>query len=427
MGPTKESKIIIVGGGAFGLSTAYHMLISGYKDVTIVDRTTPPVPDGSSSDISRIVRADYDDLIYASMAREALVEWRSNAALAEAFHECGMLIMTPNEDGENDYLEQAYNNVKKLNGRAARLPTGADARKTLGLPYADALNSHSGYISYEAGWADANEAVAALFRECIGRGAKFVPGTMISIVHSDKKEKVSGIKLEGDEILSADFVVLATGAWTDSLFDTQSRALATGQPVAFIPVDTDEEFAEYSQLPIYINFKTGFYIFPPHPRDRVIKAARHSFGYTNFEPTALDPTRLSSQPQPVNFSAGELPKHLTTLPDDATDCIRHGLTTFLGPQFAKKAFQKTRICWYTDTPTKDFLFDYPPGYENLFIATGGSGHGFKFLPVVGKYALGCIEKSLAQELLDKFAWREKVILVKDGSRGGTPQIPLPNA
>ena len=45
----------------------------------------------------------------------------------------------------------------------------------------------------------------------------------------------------------------------------------------------------------------------------------------------------------------------------------------------------TRLCWYTDSLDNSFLIDYVPGYsETLFVASGGSGHGFKFLPVLGE-------------------------------------------
>ncbi|KAJ5400193.1 hypothetical protein N7465_010682 [Penicillium sp. CMV-2018d] len=40
-----------------------------------------------------------------------------------------------------------------------------------------------------------------------------------------------------------------------------------------------------------------------------------------------------------------------------------------------------------------FVIDYVPGYsDSLFICTGGSGHGFKFLPVLGKYVKNQLEK-----------------------------------
>ena len=43
------------------------------------------------------------------------------------------------------------------------------------------------------------------------------------------------------------------------------------------------------------------------------------------------------------------------------------------------------MCWYTDSLDNSFVIDYVPGYgDSLFVASGGSGHGFKFLPVLGK-------------------------------------------
>lgn len=53
------------------------------------------------------------------------------------------------------------------------------------------------------------------------------------------------------------------------------------------------------------------------------------------------------------------------------------------PSLATRPFNKTRLCWYTDTPTGDFIITYHPSHPNLFLATGGSGHGYKFLPVIG--------------------------------------------
>jgi len=50
----KNEKIIIVGAGCFGVSTAYHLLQRGYTDITIIDRShTLPAPDAASSDLNR--------------------------------------------------------------------------------------------------------------------------------------------------------------------------------------------------------------------------------------------------------------------------------------------------------------------------------------------------------------------------------------
>lgn len=51
---TKEDAVLVVGGGCFGISTAYHLLKRGFKDVTVVDRSEVlPAPDAASTDLSQ--------------------------------------------------------------------------------------------------------------------------------------------------------------------------------------------------------------------------------------------------------------------------------------------------------------------------------------------------------------------------------------
>ena len=43
-----------------------------------------------------------------------------------------------------------------------------------------------------------------------------------------------------------------------------------------------------------------------------------------------------------------------------------------------------RVCLYTNTPDHHFIIDQHPEHDCVFIATGFSGHGFKFQPIVGE-------------------------------------------
>lgn len=52
---------------------------------------------------------------------------------------------------------------------------------------------------------------------------------------------------------------------------------------------------------------------------------------------------------------------------------------------------KTRLCWYTDSFDNHFVIDFVPGSQGLMVATSGSGHGFKFLPNLGKHVVDLIE------------------------------------
>jgi len=44
-----------------------------------------------------------------------------------------------------------------------------------------------------------------------------------------------------------------------------------------------------------------------------------------------------------------------------------------------------KTCLYTNTPDENFVLDFLPGYnQQVVIAAGFSGHGFKFVSVVGE-------------------------------------------
>lgn len=46
--PTAGNKIIIVGGGCFGLSTAYALSLKNMYDIYVYDRQEIPAPDAAS-------------------------------------------------------------------------------------------------------------------------------------------------------------------------------------------------------------------------------------------------------------------------------------------------------------------------------------------------------------------------------------------
>jgi glycine/D-amino acid oxidase-like deaminating enzyme len=49
---------------------------------------------------------------------------------------------------------------------------------------------------------------------------------------------------------------------------------------------------------------------------------------------------------------------------------------------------ETRVCQYENTSSGDFLIDRHPEMENVWLAGGGSGHGFKHGPAFGEYLAG---------------------------------------
>ena len=69
--------------------------------------------------------------------------------------------------------------------------------------------------------------------------------------------------------------------------------------------------------------------------------------------------------------------------------MREHLRTYF-PELRDSPLSETRVCAYENTSNGDFLIDRHPDIENVWIAGGGSGHGFKHAPAVGEYVAGII-------------------------------------
>ncbi|KAJ5225861.1 hypothetical protein N7468_007086 [Penicillium chermesinum] len=120
----KSDSILVVGAGVFGLSTALELKRRGYEDITVLDRYTPPAEDGSSVDISRIIRIDYADPVYCQMAREAYEGWTTD--YKEHYYESGFALLS--ETPRNEWIEKSRATVLSIGGRVEDL---ADATQLL--------------------------------------------------------------------------------------------------------------------------------------------------------------------------------------------------------------------------------------------------------------------------------------------------------
>jgi sarcosine oxidase / L-pipecolate oxidase len=69
MSSRNSKRVLIIGGGTFGLSTAYHLAKSGYANVTVIDKS-PFLPSNSSAghDLNKIIRAEDESPWYAELA-----------------------------------------------------------------------------------------------------------------------------------------------------------------------------------------------------------------------------------------------------------------------------------------------------------------------------------------------------------------------
>jgi sarcosine oxidase/L-pipecolate oxidase len=149
----------------------------------------------------------------------------------------------------------------------------------------------------------------------------------------------TGSKIEGEHF------VLAAGAWSSGLASMYNSTLSTAQVIAYLPL-TEAEMEKYASLPIYANFSTGWFNFPPHEDTRMLKFAVHGWGYTR-KPGPREPNAGKSNISLPPLRAAKARPNFA--PPDGENRLRQGLREIL-PELAERKFDRMAVCWYTDTP-----------------------------------------------------------------------------
>ncbi|KAH9871858.1 hypothetical protein J1614_006116 [Plenodomus biglobosus] len=417
------SSVLIVGSGAFGLSTAWSLCNNPrYKDtsITVVDRQPFPTPDGSSIDTSRIIRPDYAAAHYTRLATTAMERWRTDFA-PKHYHQVGLAVTAWGP--EQKYVSESLANVRAIGAdKTEVLNSAADIRRACGLEGTDEWGSGStGYVNWSSGWADAEGAMMWL-REKVEKlnRVTFVTAGVQKLIINHETNTVSGVRLQEGKELRADLTILAAGAWTASLIDLRGLCKATGQAICYMPISSSEQ-AALANNPTILNLSHGLFMIPP--AKKLLKIARHGHGYLNPttipHPESEDPNETITVSLP--YTSVDNPSQ--AVPIEGQRQCRDFLTA-IHPSLAipSRPFTKSKICWYTDTRNGDFLISYHPKYKGLFVATGGSGHGFKFLPVIGDSIVECIEGRTPEDFKGKWDWPAERVPEDqwpgDGSRGG---------
>lgn len=415
MATSIPSSIIIVGSGVFGLGTA-HALTKRPElkatRITLLERLPFPAHDGSSVDSSRIVRPDYPDAAYSQLAAEAQQIWRGDFGDEGRYNESGLCIVLDEADSNDGraYMQGSLKNVqeklglkigsREQGGQLTVLDDEAAVSKVLSSMGGNA--GKYGYVNWTSGWAHAEDGIKHLRKLVEQTGRVEFRTAEVKQLLFEEGNGVRGVELANGEQLQADLTMLATGAWSSKFLDLRGIASASGQVLCYVELSQDEQ-DRLGKNPAMLNESEGIYIIPP--RDRVLKIARHGYGYANpmtiANPEKADENITVSLPWTKEDEPG------LGVPSEGQKACRDFLARCI-PDLADRPFFNTRICWYTDTPKSDWLIDHHPKYEGLFVATGGSGHGYKFLPVIGDRIVDVLLRQdrddLGAELRRKWQW-----------------------
>lgn len=312
-------------------------------------------------------------------------------------------------------MQKSLANVKRLGHTIGSRSSGADVsvlssradiETLIRQPAGHSGNGASGdfgYVNWRGGWADAEAGMRRLREKCssISR-IEFVTAQAKHLLFEGSA--VQGAVLTNDNTIRVDLTILAAGAWTPSLIDLRGIASATGQILTYLPI-SDEEQEILGQNPTILNESNGMFIITPSKN--LLKVARHGYGHAN--PVTIPHPEDPSQTITVSVPQTSWDEPNPLLPEEGVDACRHFLKeTF--PAFADRPFSHGRLCWYTDTAKGDYIVSYHPKYTGLFVTTGGSGHAYKFLPVIGEKIVECILGNTPEDFREKWKWPSRAEL-----------------
>ncbi|MFJ8511836.1 N-methyl-L-tryptophan oxidase [Lysinibacillus xylanilyticus] len=344
--------VIVIGAGSMGMATGYNLAKAG-KNVLMLDAFNPPHEEGSHHGETRIIRFAYGEgASYVPFVKRAGELWKELEALTNEalFLQTGVMNV-----GEETHT--FIQNVKK----SARLYDLTLEQYSA----AEAMEKWPG-LSLPENFVACFEPTAGVLRvEACIRAYKKLALEAGATLHTN--EKVRNIKAgeivsvqTANNIYEAKHLVVTAGAWATELLQTVDITIpVTPTRKTFAWFEADEHLYHEDIFPAYcFEFADSAYYGFPSIDGVGLKLGRHDGG-DGINPN--DPLRPFDE-------------------QDALD-LRNFINRFM-PQHGALKFGKP--CKYSMTPDEDFIIDLLPEHQNIVIAAGFSGHGFKFSSAVGE-------------------------------------------
>jgi glycine/D-amino acid oxidase-like deaminating enzyme len=363
----------VVGAGAFGAWTAWHLLRKGER-VLLLDAWGPAHARASSGGESRVTRTAYGaDDIYTRMAWDSLVDWRwlSERSGLPVFHETGVLFFFPRVE---PYVTQSLEVHRRLNIPIEALRRPEMAKR---FPQINWDGIEVGLYEPQLGALMARRAVQTLVAEFVKAGGEYrtaavmppaLPGAAAS-----GDAKLDALRTASGDVLSAERYLFACGPWLPKVFPASlgTRIFPTRQEAFFFAPEAGDTRFQPGSLPTWADFNNGdIYYGMPDLEARGVKIAHDAHG------------------PPIDPDTGDREASAGALAD-----VR-AFMKMRFPALATPPLVESRVCQYENSSNGDFLIDRHPAWRDVWLIGAGSGHGFKHAPAVGLYAASLATQTL---------------------------------
>jgi monomeric sarcosine oxidase len=353
----KSYDFAVVGAGVFGAWTAHFLRKSG-ASVILLDAHGPANSRASSGGETRVIRMGYGpDELYTRWAMRSLPQWLELSARVgkEIFHKTGVLwLSTPHDP----YLKSLCSVLAQAGVEREELNAEQIAHRWPQLRF---HGVRWGILEPASGLLMARASVQALVRDLMRSGVEYA---QLGVATPRGNGKLKEIQTSNGESISAGTFIFACGPWLPKLFPEllQDRIFITRQEIFFLGAPAGSADFRLPKMPVWLHRTYADLPYAlPDVEGRGFKIAFDRHG-ERFDPDS----------------------GMRVVPQSSVDHLRAYLRQYI-PALENAPVIETRVCQYENTSSGDFLVDRHPGFENVWIAGGGSGHGFKHGPALGEH------------------------------------------
>ncbi len=356
-----DHEVIVVGGGAMGAATAWHLARDGH-DVLLLEQFEALHTRGSSHGRTRIFRVAYRDPGYTSLALAALPWWRvlEDEAGVELLDQCGQI--DHGAPAARAEIEQSL----AAHGRPFEcLSVGEAEDRWPGL-----RTDRGAVLSPDGGFVEADRSVEVLLRRAAEHGAEIRTNEPVRHLERLGVDDGAGVRVITDlGRHRARVVVVAAGAWVAGLLGALGGpGGAITLPPLMVTLATPSHFAprrtvEHGPWPSVVHHTSG---------DDPL-----AFGaYAVWAPGTGMKVGLEDADRPVD--PDDRP---TEPPADAVAALVDYVEEWF-PGLDPTPLDP-HTCLFTSTPDEHFVMDRA---GPIVVVSPCSGHGFKFVPAIGRLA-----------------------------------------
>ncbi len=375
--------VVIVGAGAMGMASGYYLSQKGVK-VLMIDAHDPPHAHGSHGGDTRLIRhAVGEGVHYIPLALRSQELWNElqNLSGDEIFRETGILNFGYKGSG---FLEKTIEGARKYN---LEIETLTEDEIRARWPGVQGEDLEIGYYEKKGGVIMGENAIRTYRRLALQNGAELLTDTPVKSIHPEEN-KVT-VRTENDTF-TGDNLLLSAGAWTGRMLGELGLHLKlqpTRRTIAWFAAD--EALYSSKNFPGFIGrSKEGSYYGFPSIDGTGVKIGRYNGDAEDDD----EPENMKKEFGAFEKDEEDLRDFLDEYMKGANGEVNRGVT-----------------CIFTNTPDEDFIIDRHPGYENIYVAGGFSGHGFKYVPVIGEIFTQLITEGSTGHDISKFSITRDVL------------------